>query len=406
MSVPRSRPRGCVRSRPRGPLLPDNRSGPQTTPSSVGQGSLTAEAEDAALSRTGVAEWRDTTSLPRICRDLLEKAAGITVPSSTFVLKVILAYILAVVPLNWLVCRLLLKRREWAWVVVPLLALGFAIGVERVAAYDMGYDSACDEIDVLELQAGYTRAHLTRIASIYTTGRGKYTISYPNDPTALALPFSTERSIGGEDVATSVWQSYPVPMLRGFTVQPRSLSMFRAEQLLSLPGSITLEGGEGEGGGGRTIVNGTDLELRDAVLVDLPDSKPGREVYLGTIAPSASVALDSVPESAVPGEIPGHEGPDPAPLLSLLRKASENRPENAGELRLVAWVPRPVGGQVVEPSLDRHRGMTAVLVHLRYGNPPSPASPHYNLMARGTEEKPSAPGRNLAIRSDGKKAGE
>ena len=133
----------------------------------------------------------------------------------------------------------MLKRREWAWIVVPLLALGFAVGVERVAAYDMGYDSACDEIDLLEVQGGYRRAHLSRFASLYTTGRGKYTISYPNDPTALALPFNTERSIGGEDVVTSVWQSYPVPALQGFTVQPRSLSMFRAEQMLGLAGPIT-----------------------------------------------------------------------------------------------------------------------------------------------------------------------
>ena len=133
-------------------------------------------------------------------------------------------------------------------------------------------------------------AHLTRIASIYTTGRGKYTISYPNDPTALALPFSTERSIGGEDVATSVWQSYPVPMLRGFTVQPRSLSMFRAEQLLSLPGSITIEGGKGEGGGGRNRQRHRARAPRRGAG-GLPDSKPGREIYWGR-SPSASVAVD------------------------------------------------------------------------------------------------------------------
>ena len=122
---------------------------------------------------------------------------------------------------------------------MPLLALGFAIGVERVAAYDMGYDSACDEIDLLEVHGGYPRAHLSRFASLYTTGRAKYTISYPNEPTALALPLDNGRSIRGEDVTTSVWQSYPVPALQSFSVQPRSLSMFRAEQMLGLSGSIS-----------------------------------------------------------------------------------------------------------------------------------------------------------------------
>ena len=59
--------------------------------------------------------------LPRLCRDELERASGITIPSSTFVLKVILAYLFALVPLNWLICRYVLGRRELAWVVVPVL---------------------------------------------------------------------------------------------------------------------------------------------------------------------------------------------------------------------------------------------------------------------------------------------
>jgi hypothetical protein len=350
---------------------------PSASAQPVNQGSLTSSAEEAALGRAGVAEWRDTTALPRLCRDILEKASGITVPSSQFVLKVILAYILAVVPLNWLVCRLLLNRREWAWVVVPLLALGFAIGVERVAAYDMGYDSACDEIDLLEVQGAYTRAHLSRFAALYTTGRAKYAIAYPNEPTALALPFNNERSIGGEDVSTAVWQSYPVPALQNFSVQPRSLAMFRGEQMLGISGPIVLE----EDQTGRKIVNRSDLELRDAVLVDFPGPGKRLESYLGTIAPGAAVELGGKQPGPVPDRALGHEGPDPAPLLAELRTTWEDRPENYGELRLVAWMPQPVGGQIFEPALDRHRGMTAVLVHLRQGNPPSPEGPRYNLRA-------------------------
>ena len=61
----------------------------------------------------------------------------------------------------------------------------------------------------------YPRGHLTRFASIYTTGRANYAISYPNNNTALALPLDNGRSIRGEDVTTSVWQSSPVPALIG-----------------------------------------------------------------------------------------------------------------------------------------------------------------------------------------------
>jgi hypothetical protein len=334
-------------------------------------------AEETALSRTGVAEWRDTAVLPRLCRDALEKASGISVPSSQFVLRVILAYIIAVVPLNWLVCRLLLNRREWAWVVVPLLALGFAVGVERVAAYDMGYDSACDEIDLLEVQSDYPRAHLSRFAALYTTGRAKYNIAYPNEPTAVALPYNNERSISGEDVTTAIWQSYPVPALQSFTVQPRSLAMFRGEQMLGLSGPIALEADQTR----RLIVNHSEFELRDAVLVDFAGRGQSGETYLGTIAAGASIELGERKQRAAPGQVEAHKGPDPRPVLAELRRAWEDRPENSGELRLVAWIAQPMGGQTFEPPLDRYRGLTAVLVHLRYGSPPSPEGPRYNAGA-------------------------
>src|SRR5262249_54780353 len=153
---------------------------------------------------------------------------------------VILAYVLSVVPLNWLVCRYVLGRRELAWVVVPVLSIGFGVGVERAAAYDMGYNSACDEIDVVEAYGGYPRAHVSRFASLYSTGRTRYPIAYPGDPTALALPLDNGRTDRGEDVSTAVFQSYPVPALEGYLVQPRSLAFFRAEQLASLDGAVSL----------------------------------------------------------------------------------------------------------------------------------------------------------------------
>ena len=322
--------------------------------------------------------------MPTLSREALEVASGITIPDATFVLRVILAYMIALVPLNWLVCRYVFGRREWAWVVAPILSLAFAVGVERAAAFDLGYDSACDEIDVIETFGDYPRAHVSRFASLYSTGRVRYTISYPDDPTALALPLSNGRSIGGEDVAVSSWRSYPVPALEGFLVQPRSLALFRAEQMATLAGTIRLEA---DVGGSRRIVNGTDLELRDAVLVDLNNDEARRETPLGTIAPGASLPIESAG-----GPKPASEGSgwlDPGPLLTLVGSRAEDRPEDQGEIRLVAWTPRPLSGQKLDPPVDRHRGLTLVVAHLKQGAPPSPDGPQYNLLAKGPERAPT-----------------
>jgi hypothetical protein len=338
------------------------------------------EAAENAFNRLpGVAEWRDTAKLPKLSNDLLDQASGITIPSSKFVLQVIVAYLVALIPLNWLICRFLLNRREWAWVVVPLVALAFAVGVERVAARDIGYDTSADEIDLLEIQGDYARGHLTRVVSLYSNGRSHFSISYPNDPTAVALPFDSGQSIRGAELSSSTFVSYPVPSLLGFTVQPRSLSMFRAEQMLSLSGPIRLD----EEGGKRRVVNGGELELHDAILIDQSGPAERVERWLGTIAAGASVEIDGRDDEKPPERVDAGPGPDANPFLSELRTNQEIREENQGELRLVAWVAGPTPGQVIEPAVDRHRGFTAVVVHLRSGSTPSPDGRRYNRLAAG-----------------------
>jgi hypothetical protein len=362
-------------------LAAPRRPGTDTPPVSQEELKDNPDAVESYLSQlSGVSDWRDNARIPRLCRDLLEQASGISIPSSQFVLKVILAYLLAVVPINWLICRFVLNRREWAWVVVPVVALCFAVAVERVAAHDMGYDTASDEIDLLEIQGDYPRGHLSRLASLYTNSGSRFAISFPSNPTALALPLDNGRSIRGEEISTATWQSTPVPALVDFLVQPRSLSMFRAEQMLTLRGSIRLD----EEGGTRRVVNGSEFDLKDAILIESGGTDHPVERWLGAIKSGSSAPIGGAAIAQPPNRVEFTAGPDPNPFLEELRAAWEPRAENQGELRLVAWVSAPMGGQVIEPAIDRRRGFTAVLIHLRIGSPPSPDGRRYNLLAEGS----------------------
>lgn len=364
------------------PAIPPFSAPTAPRPSGVNQPPATADSivlgEPVVPALQGVAEWRDGAAIPRLCRDALEKSSGIKVPSSSFVLKVILAYVLAVAPLNWLLCRFVLRRREAAWIVVPLLAFGFAGAVERVAAYDLGFDSAGDELDVLEIQGEHPRGHLSRFGSIYSTGHGRFAIRFPDDPTALGLPFDAGRSIAGEDRTTAAWRSFPVPALEEFAVQPRSLAMYRVEQMTTLAGPIAID----EADGTRSIRNDSGLELRDAVVLEFVGGELVEERFLGTIADGATVVLDASDPTPAPEQVEGFVGPDPSTLMSALREArEEGKPEGADEIRLVAWTPGPAAGPRIEPPLDRTRGATVVLAHLRYGPPPDPGGRHYDLTA-------------------------
>jgi hypothetical protein len=342
---------------------------------------------EVPLPTSPVAAWVDDATLPVLSRRALQEASGLRIPGSDFVLRVMLLYVAALVPLNWVLCRFVLRRRELAWVVTPLLALGFAVFVERGAAYDMGFDRACDEVDLVEIQGDYNRAHLSRFAALYSTGRVSFSVAVPDNPTALALPMNMANAVRGGDVAQSAWESYPEPALREFPVQPRALAMYRAEAMVNVGGGIRLLGTEGA----RVVANRSDLPLRDAVLVHVRSGTtyevgtvpPGMAVRVGAARPgprtsSAAAASprssrDDRAQPAAPTEPfrigSGREGAewlDPEPFLASLRDYRWERPEDRGEWRLVAWTPGPHGGQVFTPAVDRHRGFRLVLAHLEY----------------------------------------
>jgi hypothetical protein len=330
---------------------------------------------DLPYSRQPTAAWIDVAAdLPVQARDTLEQASGISIPGNGFVLRVVLAYIVALVPLNWLLCRFVLRRRELAWVIAPVLSFAFAYGVERAAARDVGFDIACDELDVVELFGESPRAHVSRFASLYSSGRVDFRIEDPGNPTSLTLPMKSYQSLRGEAIQFSSFQSTPETALADFMVQPRSMQMFRSESIVDLGGGIVLEGGID---GGR-VVNGTDLELWDAVLIDVDTE---RRIPLGRIA-------------AWPREGGGEAGPHRIELGRVAREvesapsspASEERwldlpgylerlaayrwpqAENRGEVRLVAWARAVQPGQTIAPRVDRHRGLRLVVAHLRFAN--------------------------------------
>ena len=333
-------------------------------------------------------EWLDSAALPVLARETLEKASGIEIPSPRFVLNVIVAYLLALVPLNWLICRYLIGRREWAWVVVPLLSLAFAYGVERAAAYDVGYDSSCDEIDLIETHGDYPRGHLSRFAAIYSTGRVPYTIAYQNDPTALALPLATGRSLRGEDKVQSQLQTLPYPALTDLLVQPRSLSLFRAEQMPALSGTVSLDT-SAQPDQARTITNRLGFDLAEAWVVKVGrDPKNIEGLHLGTIANGTVVplgdfaSLDLTDKSGKPNTL------DPLPFERLLLKSSVvGQAEEDGEIRLIGRVDKLMPGQTIDPPVDRQRGFTLVVAHLKAAPLPDPASRRYNT---ANAEEPTA----------------
>lgn len=302
----------------------------------------------------GTAAWRDDGPVVDAARELLKEEAGIVIPSARFVVGIIGLYLLALVPLNWLVFRLLGKI-EWAWFAAPAIALGFTFAVVRIAELDIGFARSQTEIAVVELQPGYARAHVSRIGAVYNSLGTDYSIASRN-PSAVMLPFaaSTKRQSGGPDGTMRLVRpdrsDAPETSveLKDFTVESNSTSMYRAEHMLDLGGAIRFELLSPDRA---RLTNDSSLALED---VQVAGSFNGRTDSLG---PHTSIEIE---RSNVIVPVAEHIGTN----RNNLKEAAQL--VDGDLLRFSAWTTTPIDGLALSPAPSQQRRTTLVVGHLDY----------------------------------------
>ena len=198
----------------------------------------TVSLEAASSSPIPVAAWSDTSPVSEAARQTLREAAGIAIPEAGFVFRVLVIYLLVLVPVNWVVFRVL-GRVEWAWLAAPAIAIVGAVIVVRLAQLDIGFARSRTEIAVLEMQGGYRSAHLTRYTALYTSLSTAYDFRFESD-SALAMPFPhhVPFALGLHESFTDVSFRRDRQMtLSGFQVASNSTGLVHSEQMQDLGGA-------------------------------------------------------------------------------------------------------------------------------------------------------------------------
>jgi hypothetical protein len=338
--------------------------------------------------KTG-AIWNDYSGLSVEALSALKAAAGIELPSRSTILMLLAGYLVCLVPLNWIVFRLL-GRLEYAWLAAPVLAL-VAVGVvTRVARLDIGFARRTTEISVLELQGSHPRGHLTQYVALYTSLSTNYAIDFP-EHNSLALPMGdlsrARRRAAAEvrNLRTNYGRSEGVT-LEPLTVYSNSTEMLHAEQIVDLAGGLVL----GQSASGNVALkNESGLNLRGALVLNAP--RPGviESCWLGELAngQAAELPLENV-EQAQPWE---NWNADPASRLQLsasakveadrtdLSTTSQNdtlwiggvlqalllkTPLAPGQMRLLAYTDDRPGNLRVTPAEDQLDGRCVIVAHL------------------------------------------
>lgn len=360
---------------------------------------------------SGVGGWNDFSGASDAARQSLDESAKIEIPRADFVLKVLVVYLAVLVPLNWLVFWLL-GRVEWAWAAAPVIAIVGAVCVIRLAQLNVGFVRSRTEIAVLELQADYPRAHVTRYTTLYTSLSTGYQISF-DDPQAVSLPFvvNEEFKRGPNEWPQLVeFHRDRKTELTGVQVNSNSTEKVHSEHMLPLEGPIMLMGDDV---GGLKLKNSSQLALHDLGIIRRTRTGQLETAFVAELRPQTMVSLSFAPyvaaatapsgnsaatqESArftqMTGQpqyfppwvpqwdqslimsskpTPGEDDKGTVRLHRLVDLAVKRLRLNPGDVRLVAWSSDDLPGMHVWPRPAQNTTQTLVLAHLARGPLPDP----------------------------------
>jgi hypothetical protein len=338
----------------------------------------------------GLGAWNEFSPLASAARNSLLEAAGVRVPAASFVVACLAAYLIVLVPLNWMVFHAL-QRVEWAWIAAPLIAIAGTVSVVHLAQLDIGFVSARTEVALLETFTDYPRGHLTRFSALYTSLASNYDLEF-DDPSAVATPFPRDEEFAvrtGDSVYTASFEKYDRPRLRNLAIASASTLMVHSEQMLPLAGAIRLTTSSR---GGLQIDNQSGLDLTDAAVVRRRFDDQGTIHYDGCwIGDLRSGSIQGLPLRAInwPAKTLPFEKErqrsglrrdtarlDLEPVLKgVFEFPDEHDPLHGrrDETRLVARYDQLLPGAAAEPEPSQGTGAVVVLAHLEVGPGADPA---------------------------------
>jgi hypothetical protein len=304
---------------------------------------------------SGLSGWNDSSDVVSLYRRILRDESGIEIPDSALVLRSLAYYLIILVPLNYVVFRLL-GRLEYAWLAVPLIAIGGAIWVARVARLDIGFARSQTQVALLELQPGYDRGHLSRIVAIYNSLSSSYDIEF-DTADAAAMPIRNKTDTQEETVFKLGFAEGPI--LSGVAVGSNQVRMLHSEQIVDVGGTV-------EWTDENELINRTEYDLLDAYVVEKSSTGTILMAAVGQLDRGSAMRLRlrDAGEIMISDQLPMQTG-------QVIRRLTNSAALPTGSRRLVARIDGALPGMAITPAANQTLSQTVVLVHLKH--PPLPA---------------------------------
>lgn len=197
-------------------------------------------------------------------------------------------YMIAIGPVNYLVVRKL-KRRELAWISVPLLTIGFTAAAFLAGNLLRGNQPVLNRLALVQVWPSANQARLTGIVGLYAPQRAMYEVKADQGlllhPTSDSTPY---QSTGD----TSDWtlSSDGTAARARVLMDVSEVKTLGAEGVIAAPQFTPALQLVVDSAGARAtgvVTNHSDLILQDVVLLG-----PGMAYAVGTVEPGESVPVD------------------------------------------------------------------------------------------------------------------
>ena len=293
------------------------------------------------------------------------------VPSFYLVAGFLLAYVIILVPVNYLVLKAI-DRRELAWLTTPVIVAAFSFGAYAIGFGTRGGRSVLVRAGVIETHAGQPTGRYLSYLGLFSPRKARYRIA-PAEPAAGGSGGATLLSLPATDRegAAPVLRHASEVEVDGLAIDMWAMRVVRQDTLVPLGNGFSAELRSAGARWSGTIVNSSPLDLKDAAVVSdgraalLGDLKAGKSLSLQNVAPTIEGA--GLLPSALADRLQGTSddlrvrravfGPISQLAGSLVQRTQ-------GEVALVGWVQSPVGAITIDGSTPRETAANLLVVHL------------------------------------------
>lgn len=337
--------------------------------------------------KVGFGAWNASSHLLISITDALRESSGITVPMLSTVLKWLAAYLIVLVPLNWLLFRLIGKL-EYAWLAAPLIALAGVFVIARGVRLDVGFTRSQNTIQFLELHNHYPRGVLSSYHALYSSLTTNYQAVFSDN---TDNPLNAVKASGvlcpmpahtiGRTANRARMLEYKVADEKGngfhsFPVLSNTTGMLQSEEMVELSGSISITPTSNLQSSDPAnpplqwnVTNNSPLNLKQVAVLGIDSQNQFQLGWVEAIPPNSSLTISPTPQpnsqrTAVQWQVIE----DPA-IAYLLQDISKHYPLGRNEWIALGWMQENASRLQVTPASLHSQSKTIVLLHLTTASP-------------------------------------